>query len=170
MAKLGKESDFEDIDDDEKQQWGSLIANTIGTLLMARHYDAARELTQFFVQNALLRDMILKQVSISEETAVLMFAAFSLKLLSETSTTVSPLLNMSVVSMFKGHVLSEVDNALEYDFRLNRDMMVISDSEEEGLLFEIPDKRNVESDAKEKLLKEWIPREIDLIKEIDANL
>jgi len=42
--------------------------------------------------------------------------------------------------MFKAHVESEIDNALEYEFRLNRDLMVINDTEEEGLLFDIPDK------------------------------
>lgn len=169
MAKLGQQSDFEQIDDEERQQWASLIANTIATLLMAKHYDAARELTQFLVQNPLLREMMLKQVGISEETSVLMFAAFSLKL-SEGDQGLSQDLTMNVISMFKNHVLSEVDNALEYDFRLNRDLMSINDTEEEGLLFEIPDKSNVEADAKESLLKEWIPREIELIKEIDANL
>jgi hypothetical protein len=41
--------------------------------------------------------------------------------------------------------------------------MKINDTEEEGLLFEIPDKQNVEADGKEALLKEWIPREMALI-------
>ena len=64
---------------------------------------------------------------------------------------------------FSTHVEREIDNALEYDFRFTRDLMKINDTEEEGLLFDIPDKQNVEADGKEALLKEWIPREMALI-------
>jgi hypothetical protein len=71
-----------------------------------------------------------------------------------------------VAKVFKAHVESEIDNALEYEFRLNRDLMVINDTEEEGLLFDIPDKSKVEADAKEKIMKTWIEREIAVIKEV----
>ena len=47
---------------------------------------------------------------------------------------------MNVTNIFKSHVESEVDNALEYEFRLSADLMNINDTEEDGLLFEIPDK------------------------------
>jgi hypothetical protein len=67
---------------------------------------------------------------------------------------------------FIQHVEREIDNALEYDFRLNRDLMKINDTEEEGLLFEIPEKTNVEADGKEALFKEWIPKEMALINKI----
>ena len=72
----------------------------------------------------------------------------------------------TIIEAFKHHVDREIDCALEYDFRLNRDLMTINDTEEEGLLFEVPDQVNIEADCKEALLKSWIPREIELIKEI----
>jgi len=71
-----------------------------------------------------------------------------------------------IIEAFKQHVEREIDCALEYDFRLNRDLMLINDTEEEGVLFEIPVKDNVEADGKEALLKSWIQREVELIKEI----
>lgn len=61
---------------------------------------------------------------------------------------------------YRSHIESEVDCALEYEFRLNRDLMLINDTEEEGLLFEIPDKDMVEADAKESVLREWKDKEI----------
>ena len=67
---------------------------------------------------------------------------------------------------FNQHVEREIDNGLEYDFRFNRDLMKINDTEEEGLLFEIPEKKNVEADGKEALLKEWIPKEMALINQV----
>jgi len=67
---------------------------------------------------------------------------------------------------FNTHIEREVDNALEFDFRFSRDLMKINETEEEGLLFEIPDKTNVEADGKETLLKDWIPRELALINQV----
>ena len=67
------------------------------------------------------------------------------------------------------HVEREIDCSLEYDFRLNRDLMLINDSEEEGLLFEIPDRTLVEADAKEALLKTWIEKEVALIKQVTGT-
>ena len=67
------------------------------------------------------------------------------------------------------HVEREIDCSLEYDFRLNRDLMLINDSEEEGLLFEIPDRTHVEADAKEALLKTWIEKEVALIKQVSGT-
>jgi hypothetical protein len=44
--------------------------------------------------------------------------------------------------------------------------MKINDTEEEGLLFEIPDKTKVEADGKEALLKEWIDKEMAIINQV----
>ena len=68
------------------------------------------------------------------------------------------------------HVEREIDNTLDYEFRLGRDLMLINDTEEEGLLFEIPDKSNIEADTKEKVIKAWIQQEIALIKQLAAWL
>lgn len=65
-----------------------------------------------------------------------------------------------IMGAYRAHIESEVDCALEYEFRLNRDLMLINDTEEEGLLFEIPDKDMVEADAKEGVLREWKDKEI----------
>lgn len=64
-----------------------------------------------------------------------------------------PQVTAAIMANFNMHVEREIDNALEYDFRFTRDMMKINDTEEEGLLFEIPEKQNVEADGKEALLK-----------------
>jgi hypothetical protein len=74
-----------------------------------------------------------------------------------------------VSQAYVGHVAREIECALEYDFRLNRDLMLINDTEEEGLLFEIPDKSNVEADAKEALMKSWIDKEVALIKQVSGS-
>ena len=74
-----------------------------------------------------------------------------------------------VSQAYAGHIAREIDCALEYDFRLNRDLMLINDTEEEGLLFEIPDKSNVEADAKEALMKSWIDKEVALIKQVSGS-
>lgn len=63
-----------------------------------------------------------------------------------------------------------MNNALEYDFRLNRDLMEFNDTEEEQLFFEITQKAMIEADFKEKVLKSWIPREIELIQEAASSL
>ena len=73
-----------------------------------------------------------------------------------------------VLHLMREHVEREVDNTLNYEFRLGRDLMLINDTEEEGLLFEIPDKSNIEADAKEKVIKAWIQQEIALIKQLAA--
>jgi hypothetical protein len=44
--------------------------------------------------------------------------------------------------------------------------MKINETEEEGLLFEISEKTNVEADGKEALFKEWIPKEMALINKV----
>jgi len=61
---------------------------------------------------------------------------------------------LNVRELFKNHVESEIDNAIEYEFRLNRDLMVINDSEEDGIFFEIPNKTFIEADFKESILKQ----------------
>ena len=76
--------------------------------------------------------------------------------------------SVQVQHAYVSHVEREIDCALEYDFRLNRDLMLINDTEEEGLLFEIPDKSNVEADAKEALMKSWIDKEVTLIKQVSG--
>ena len=67
---------------------------------------------------------------------------------------------------FQNHVEREIDNCLEYEFRLTRDIMLINDTEEEGLLFEIPDKKQVEADGKEAVLKGWIQKEMEIINQV----
>ena len=69
-------------------------------------------------------------------------------------------------SAYRDHVEREIDNSLEYDFRLGRDLMEINDTEEEGLLFEIPDKTKVEAEGKEAIVKSWIEVEKAVIREI----
>ena len=81
-------------------------------------------------------------------------------------TPLEPALTAALLANYNRHIEREVDLALEYDFRLTRDLMQINDTEEEGLLFEIPDKSHVEADGKEALLKEWIPREMALINRV----
>jgi hypothetical protein len=93
-----------------------------------------------------------------EDTVGVLFAALIPQL-----THLEPQLTAGIMANFNTHVEREIDNALEYDFRFTRDLMKINDTEEEGLLFDIPDKQNVEADGKEALLKEWIPREMALI-------
>ena len=44
--------------------------------------------------------------------------------------------------------------------------MLINDTEEEGLLFDIPDKSNIEADSKEAVFKSWIDQEKAVIMEI----
>ena len=143
-----------------------MLSNSVCCLLLSHHYDLARSLTSFLMCNHPLQHLLIQQLSSTAETSVLLFAAFSLKLIDTTNSDVL----MNVSTLFKNHVQSEIEDSLEYEFRLNRDLMEVNDTEEEGLLFEIPDKSNVEADCKEKLLKQWIPREIELIKEIAQNI
>lgn len=104
----------------------------------------------------------------TEDTSIILFAAYSLK------TIPRELLNEEVYSnvenVFKNHVSSEVDNVLNYDFRLNRDLMIMNDTDEETLFFEIPSRQLIEADYKEMILKQWIPRELDLIREASSSL
>ena len=101
----------------------------------------------------------------SEDTAGVMFAAYAMKALPPQSPQ-DQALAKAVSNSFKQHVEREIDNALEYDFRLGRDLMQINDTEEEGLLFEIPDKSKVEADSKEAVIKGWIEAEKAIIREI----
>ena len=48
--------------------------------------------------------------------------------------------------------------------------MEFNDTEEEQLFFEITQKAMIEADFKEKVLKSWIPREIELIQEAASSL
>ena len=105
-------------------------------------------------------------MQMTEDTAILMFAAYALKIMNNCEQELA----MNVSNMFKTHVESEVDSTLDYEFRLNRDLMLLNDTEEEGMLFEIPDRSNVEDDAKENVLKAWISREREVIKDIAVNL
>ena len=47
--------------------------------------------------------------------------------------------------------------------------MHINDTEEEGMLFEIPNKSLIEADLKESILKSWIDRELEVIRAV-SNL
>jgi hypothetical protein len=71
-----------------------------------------------------------------------------------------------VLRSVRAHVEKEIDLALQYEFRFNRDLMDINSNEEEGLLFEITDKSKVECDAKERILSAFVDRERELIREI----
>lgn len=71
----------------------------------------------------------------------------------------------TTTQVFTTHVESEIDNSLEYEFRLSRDLMEVNEKEEDGLLFEVPDRKLVEANCKERLIKTWIYREKELIKE-----
>ena len=48
-------------------------------------------------------------------------------------------------------------------------MILINDTEEERLLFEIHDKSNVEADNKDALMKTWIEKEIALITQVNGQ-
>lgn len=98
-----------------------------------------------------------------DDTPVKAFCAYSIKALPGM---VNPAVAQRVMASFVKHVEKEVDLSLEYDFRLNRDLLLINDTEEEGLLFEIPDKTNIEADAKEEVLKSWKDQEISLLKQL----
>lgn len=97
----------------------------------------------------------------SEDTAGVMLAAYACKALG-----IDQEIAQAVKSAYREHVEREIDNSLEYDFRLGRDLMEINDTEEEGLLFEIPDKTKIEAEGKETIIKSWIEVEKAVIREI----
>ena len=49
--KLGTEEDFENISDEEKTLWVTILSNSIATLLMCRLYEPAKNLTLYLMQN-----------------------------------------------------------------------------------------------------------------------
>ncbi len=99
-----------------------------------------------------------------DDTAGCLIAVYLTKLVPAASP-----FGAQVLQAYVSHVEREIDCSLEYDFRLNRDLMLINDTEEEWLLFEIPDKSHVEDDAKEALMKSWIDKEVALIKQVSGN-
>jgi hypothetical protein len=88
-----------------------------------------------------------------------MFSAFAVKVGAVPNAA-------EVMQLYREHVEREVEYTLNYEFSLNRDLMLINDTEEEGLLFEIPDKDNIGADAKEAVLKSWLARELEVIKQL----
>lgn len=120
------------------------------------------------MSNPIFAELLINEISRTEETSVILFAAYSLKIMPRDILNEDLVTN--VESVFKNHVESEVNNALNYEFRLNRDLMNINDTEEEGLLFEIPDKSLIEAHHKEEILKSWVSRELELIKEAEASI
>lgn len=95
-----------------------------------------------------------------DDTSGAVLAAFIAKL------NPSEALSGQVMTNVRTHVEREIDLALEYEFRFGRDLMEINDTEEEGLLFEITDMSEVEADMKEQVLKSFIEREREVIREV----
>ena len=155
----------EDEDDGNDEQWGHMLVSSVATLLMADRKEQAKEVSLSIIQShpKYRQQLVLayaedgKDID-AEDTVGVLFAALVPQL-----THLEPELTAAILANFTAHVEREIDNALEYDFRFTRDMMKINDTEEEGLLFEIPDKQNVEADGKEALLKGWIAREMAII-------
>jgi hypothetical protein len=142
-----------------------MLVASVATLLMVDRKEEAKEVSLGIIQShpKYRQQLVLEYAEEGkdidpEDTVGVLFAALIPQL-----THLEPQLTAGIMANFNTHVEREIDNALEYDFRFTRDMMKINDTEEEGLLFEIPDKQNVEADGKEALLKEWIPREMALI-------
>ena len=140
------------------------MSGGLATLLLLNKLDVAAEIGKGIMQ-AKVKELFISQYLGGEvdqdDTAGCMVAVYLTKLVP------SPF-SAQVLQAYAGHVEKEIDCALEYDFRLNRDLMLINDTEEEGLLFEIPDKSNVEADAKEALMKSWIEKEVALIKQVSG--
>jgi hypothetical protein len=142
-----------------------MLVASVATLLMADRAEAAKEVALSIIhshpkyRNLLVLNFAEEEAEVDPDNTVgILFAALVPQL-----TQMEPYLTANIMANFNGHVEREIDNALEYDFRFNRDLMKINDTEEEGLLFEIPDKTYVEADGKEALFKEWVPREMAII-------
>lgn len=131
-----------------------IIAGGISTLLLIGKLDLAAEIGKG-IMTAKVKELFINQYAEGEvdkdDTTGCMIAVYLTKL----SPAGSPF-GAQVLQAFLSHVEREIDCSLEYDFRLNRDLMLINDTEEEGLLFEIPDKSMVAADAKEAVMKAWI--------------
>eukprot|EP00347_Sterkiella_histriomuscorum_P023381 403334851 len=164
-------SDIDQLEDEEKITWVCLAAGTVSTLLLVKDYEIAKDLAAFLMSNDQFRKLILSQVNTSEDTSVILFAAYSLQTLPQSiMQTLDPSLIEDVSRVFKTHVESEVDSQLNYEFRLSRDLMEINDTEEEGLLFEVPDKTLIEAHHKEHVLNSWKDRELELIREATNSI
>ena len=64
----------------------------------------------------------------TEETSVILFAAYSLKV---AGSLIAEELHSTVGSILRNHVESEVENSLEYSFKLSRDLMLTNDTDED---------------------------------------
>ena len=146
------------MEDEEKEKWGIFLSNSIADLILVEAYDVAKELALFSLSNQTLQTILTAPLSLEEveDTGSILVAAYAMELAQKPQEGREALAR---------HVEREIDNALEYVFRLNRDLLLINDTEEEGLLFEIPDKSNIEADAKEEALGTWLEREKDIIKQ-----
>lgn len=136
----------------------------MSTLLIVKDFGRAKELTEYFASNRFLAQTTQRSLGMSDDTSVILFAAYTLKIASPGDT------QATVAMILKTHVESEVENSLEYSFRLTRDLMVLNDTAEEEIFFEIPDRKLVEADAKERLLKSWKDREIELLREAAESI
>ena len=145
-----------------------MLVSSVATLLLADRMEAAKDISLSIIHShpKFRTSLVLEYAEEDKEidcddTVGVLFAALVPQL-----TQMEPALTASIQANYNRHIEREIDLALEYDFRLTCDLMKINDTEEEGLLFEIPDKTNVEADGKEALLKQWIPREMALINKV----
>ncbi|CDW75637.1 UNKNOWN [Stylonychia lemnae] len=160
-------SNPDQVEAEEKTQWVSVSAGVVSTLILIQDQFNARNVTEFLISNDTFRNLLINQVSTTEETSVILFATYSLNIIPKEFLNQE--IYENVLNIYKNHVESEIENQLNYDFRLNRDLMEINDTEEEGMLFEIPDKSLIESDAKEHVLKSLKDRELEVIRAV-SNL
>ena len=150
------------MEDEEKEKWGIFLSNSIADLILVEAYDVAKELALFSLSNQTLQTILTAPLSLEEveDTGSILVAAYAMELAQKPQEGREALAR---------HVEREIDNALEYVLRLNRDLLLINDTEEEGLLFEIPDKSNIEADAKEEALRTWLEREKAIIKQANQK-
>ena len=60
VAKKLTDDEMGELGDEEKEQWCTMLANSVATLLMATHYELAQDLTMFIMNNSpKIREMML---------------------------------------------------------------------------------------------------------------
>lgn len=167
MAKAGQET--EEDDEDQTSSYVQLVQNILGTLILLRK---PAEATQLAIQasttfsNGLLHNYLSSEDDDdidADDTTGIMVAVFIAKVIPDA---VDQSQRERLVGMFRKHVEREIDLALEYEFKVGRDMMEINDTEEEGLLFELPNKDLVLADAKEAVMTRWEEQEKLVIREV----
>lgn len=157
------------LSDEEPEEHESLVgvfAYSLCFFLLLGHGATAQQLlTKAFATRPELREDLFSahaefESTDYDQTVTGLLAAFIAKL--DPSQPESS----QVLQSVRAHAEREIDFALEYEFRFNRELMHINDEEEEALFFEITDRSLIESDAKERLLKSFVEREQAVIKEI----